>query len=258
MESVTCATVIRGIASRATAPAMSPKEWISEDPAWILEFKESIQPYWQAVLNCRLVREAAEGTLSLSQMRGWLLQLYPFIECFPKWLALSIVRTQEPMSRAFLIDNLRVEKKHALQWIHMAEAFGVTEQELMEIKPLPGVEAVTHWLWSINTQGSLVEAVAATNYAVEGVTQGIAKSTLRGFPKYEGKGGIHLSRKAYAWMEAHARYDDLHPIYALEIIKRYSDTAEAREKVKFAARRSLEFLLMALETCYTTYSPVPN
>jgi pyrroloquinoline quinone (PQQ) biosynthesis protein C len=98
-----------------------------------------------------------------------------------------------------------------------------------------------------------VEAVAATNFAVEGVTQGIAKSTVRGFPKYEGREGVHLSRKAYAWMEAHARYDDLHPVYALEIIKRYSETAEVREKVKSAAQRSLAFLLMALDTCYTHY-----
>jgi pyrroloquinoline quinone (PQQ) biosynthesis protein C len=54
-------------------------------------------------------------------------------------------------------------------------------------------------------------------------------------------------------MEAHAKYDDLHPIYALEIIKRYAQTAEVQEKVKSAARRSLEFLLMALETCYTHF-----
>jgi pyrroloquinoline quinone (PQQ) biosynthesis protein C len=229
------------------------KRGCSEDPAWVVELKDSLKPHWDAVLNCRLIRGAAEGTLSLAQMRGWMVQLYPFIECFPKWLALSIVRTQDPASRAFLIDNLRVEKKHAQQWIRMAEGFGVSEQELTEITPLPGVEALTHWLWSINTHGLLVEAVAATNYSIEGVTQGIAKSTVRGFPLYEQREGIHLSRKAYAWMEAHAKYDDLHPIYALEIIKRYAQTAEVQEKVKSAARRSLEFLLMALETCYTHF-----
>ncbi|MGH7231422.1 MAG: TenA family transcriptional regulator [Nitrospiraceae bacterium] len=239
---------------KPAASPKNPKAWISEDPAWIFELKQHLDPYRHAVLNCRLIREASDGTLPLAQMRGWLLQLYPFIECFPKWLALSLARTQDPVSQAFLIDNLRVEKKHALQWIHMAEAFGVSEQELMEVKPLPGVEALTHWLWSINSHGVLVEAVAATNYSIEGVTQGIAQSTVLGFPKYEGREGIHLSKKAYAWMEAHARYDDLHPVYALEIIKRYSETQEMRERVKFAAQRSLEFMLMALEACYTHYS----
>jgi pyrroloquinoline quinone (PQQ) biosynthesis protein C len=243
-----------GASPKPSAPPKNLKAWVSEDPPWILELKQHLEPYWQAVLNCRLIREASDGTLSLAQMRGWLLQLYPFIECFPKWLAMSLARTQDPVSQAFFIDNLRVEKKHALQWIHMAEAFGVSEQELMHVKPLPGVEALTHWVWSINSQGMLVEAVAATNFSIEGVTQGIAKSTVCGFPKYEERAGIHLSKKAYAWMEAHARYDDLHPVYALEIIKRYSEAQEMRERVKFAAQRSLEFMLMALETCYTHYS----
>jgi pyrroloquinoline quinone (PQQ) biosynthesis protein C len=222
-------------------------------PTWILELRHHIEPTWNAILNCRLIREGSAGKLSLPRMRAWLLQLYPFIETFPKWIALNIPKTQDVMSRDFLIDNVRVEKRHAEQWIHMAEGFGIKRYDLCTVKPLAEVDALTHWLWSINTQGSLAEAVAATNYAIEGITKDIAVAALKGFPHYEGIDGIHLDRKVYWWMEAHAKYDDLHPQQALEIIKLYATTRELQEKVTFVTQRSLEYMLLALETCYTHF-----
>jgi pyrroloquinoline quinone (PQQ) biosynthesis protein C len=135
----------------------------------------------------------------------------------------------------------------------MAEAFGLKRHDLYTVKPLAEVDALTHWLWSINTQGTLPEAVAATNYAIEGITKDIAVTTVKGFPHYEGVDGIHLDRKAYAWMEAHARYDDLHPQQALEIIKRYATTMELQDRVTFVTQRSLEYMLLAFETCYTHF-----
>jgi pyrroloquinoline quinone (PQQ) biosynthesis protein C len=228
---------------------------LTPHPAWILELRQHIEPAWNAVLNSRLLREASAGTLSLPQMRAWLLQLYPFIETFPKWIALNIPKTQDAMSRGFLIDNVRVEKRHAEQWVYMAEGFGLKREELYTVKPLPEVDALTHWLWSINSQGTLAEAVGATNYAIEGITQDIAKATIKGFPHYEGVDGIHLERKAYWWMEAHIKYDDLHPQQALEIIKLYATTKELQDKVKFVTRRSLEYMFMAFENCYTQFQP---
>ncbi len=228
---------------------------LTPHPAWILELRQHIEPTWNAILKCRLLQEATAGTLSLPQMRAWLIQLYPFIETFPKWIALNIPKTQDAVSRGFLIDNVRVEKRHAEQWVYMAEGFGIKRTDLYTVKPLPEVDALTHWLWSINTQGTLAEAVGATNYAIEGVTQDIAKSTVKGFPHYEGLEGIHLERKAYWWMEAHAKYDDLHPQQALEIMKMYATTKELQDKVTFVTRRSLEYMLMAFETCYTQFQP---
>jgi pyrroloquinoline quinone (PQQ) biosynthesis protein C len=158
----------------------------------------------------------------------------------------------------FLIDNVRIEKRHAEQWIHMAEGFGIKRSDLFMVKPLAEVDALTHWLWSINTQGTLAEAVAATNYAIEGITKDIAIAALKGFPHYEGIDGIHLDRKAYWWMEAHAKYDDLHPQQALEIIKLYATTKDLQDKVTFVTQRSLEYMLLALETCYRRFQSQPS
>ena len=240
-----------------SAPDATPAAWeatgpcgSSADPPWVAELRRQTKPYWDAVLECRLIQEASEGTLSLDRMRGWILQMYPFIETFPKWIALTIAKVADLDSRGFMIDNLRVEKRHAAQWVHMAEGFGLNKSVLQSVVPYPEVDALTHWLWSINAQGSLAEAVGATNYAVEGVTQGIARLTLRGFPHYAKMPNIDLDRKAYAWMHNHARYDELHPVQALQVMKLYT-TRDLEEKVIFASRRSLEYLLMALEGCYT-------
>lgn len=233
------------------------RKWkgFTPDPTWVMQLKEQVSPCWQAVLETPLVQEAASGTLSLEQMRAWLIQLYPFIETFPKWIALNIAKTQDPVSRAFMIDNVRVEKRHAEQWVHMAEGFGIDSEELFTVRPIPQVEALTHWLWSINTQGSLAEAVAATNYAIEGVTHDISSTVVKGFPKYEGRDGLRLTKKTYSWMEAHAAYDDLHPIQALHVMKLYTTTQDQEDKVIFAAKRSLEYMLMALNACYTEFPP---
>ena len=225
----------------------------SADPAWIVGMKRSIEPAWNAILECKLVQGASTGTLPMRQMRAWLIQLYPFIETFPKWIALNIAKAEDPMSRGFMIDNIRVEKRHAEQWVQMAQGFGINPAELYVVQPIPEVDALTHWLWSINTRGTLAEGVGATNFAIEGVTQGISKLTVKGFPYYDGREGVRLDKKAYWWMEAHARYDDLHPVQALEIIKRYATREEDQEKVTFATKRSLEYMLMALEACYDRF-----
>jgi len=226
------------------------KKKFTPHPQWILEMEKRIEPYRRAVWDSRLVVGASAGALSVKQMRSWIIQLYPFIEAFPKYIALNITKAEDSMSTGILIDNVRVEKRHAQQWLAMSECFGIDLKEIASVQPIPKVDALSHWLWSINTQGSLAEAVSANTYAIEGVTSGIARLTLKGFPCYDGVDGVRLDKKAYWWMEAHATYDDEHPIEALEIIKRYATTKNQQHKVEYAAKRSLEYLLLALDACY--------
>ena len=238
-----------------TAGKMSVKRGrkLTPNPSWVLEMDEYLKPYRQAIWQSKLVQETSTGALSLKQVRGWSVQFYPFVEYFPQFMATYLAKAPDSISRTFLIDNLRVEKRHAEQWIDMAKGFGVTEPELFSTSILPEVEALTHWLWSITNRGSFVEAVAATNYAIEGVTQGIASIMVKGFARYHGQEGVRLSKKAYYWMEAHGRYDDIHPYEALEIIKLNATSSEIQERVKHAAQRSLEYLGRALDQCYQAY-----
>jgi pyrroloquinoline quinone (PQQ) biosynthesis protein C len=228
------------------------------DPSWVIAMDRALAPYRQRIWQSRLVQETASGQLSLQQVQGWSIQFYPFIEAFPQFMATYLAKAPDAMSRTFLIDNLKVEKRHAEQWVDMASGFGVSLDELMNTPVIAPVETLTHWLWSITSRGSFVESVSATNYAIEGVTQGIAKTMVRGFVNYHGKQGVYLNKKAYSWMEAHAHYDDLHPTEALEIIKCQATTPELQRRVTHAAQRSLEYLSLALEACYFAYSVSPD
>lgn len=170
-------------ASRFTEVSGSKRPSFSPHPPWIVHLINETDPYQQRIFNCPLVKETSKGTLSLEQMRGWLMQLYPFIETFPQWIALNIAKAQEAFAREILIDNVRVEKWHAKQWMDMTDAFGITREELHDFPVLPEVEALTHYMWSINLRGSLAESMGAMTYAIEGTTQGIARAVLEGFPK---------------------------------------------------------------------------
>lgn len=224
------------------------------DPSWVLDMDRALAPYRQRIWKSKLVQGTASGQLSLQQVQGWSIQFYPFIEAFPQFMATYLAKAPDAMSRTFLIDNLKVEKRHADQWVDMANGFGVSSCELTNTPVIAQVETLTHWLWSITSRGTFVEAVSATNYAIEGVTQGIAQTMVTGFVKYHGKPGVSLTKKAYSWMEAHAHYDDLHPTEALEIIKCQAATPELQRRVKHAAQRSLEYLSLALDACYLAYS----
>jgi len=89
------------------------------------------------------------------------------------------------------------------------------------------------------------EAVSATNYAVEGVAQKISEKALRGLAK-----NVKIGPRGRWWLEEHAKYDDEHPIHALEIIKGCVQRGEAPKAVTQAAQKSLSYMREAMVATY--------
>jgi len=232
---------------------------VSPHPAWVNTMQRFLQPYWDVLLNGDFAESAAATRLTVEELRGWLLQIYPFIHTFPKFLAEALIKVEDDDSRAFLIDNIRAEKAHAEHWLWMAQGFGLRSRELMEHaagdRPmLRDVQSLTDWLWYINTKGTLAEAVAATSYAIEGVTGDLTRKTLEGFEAYGRFPEVVMDARTARWMREHARYDDEHPKVALEVIKRYATTERHQHKVMLAAKRSLQLLDLAFNTAYRSRS----
>jgi pyrroloquinoline quinone (PQQ) biosynthesis protein C len=234
----------------------------SPHPQWMETLQGYVKPYWDELLQGDWAEGVANTRLTLSEMQGWILQIYPFIHAFPKFLAEGLIKVEDDYSRAFLIDNIRVEKAHAEHWLWMGQGFGVKKEEMLELaegnRPLlRDVQSLTDWMWYINTKGSLAEAVAATSFAIEGVAGDIARKVTAGFEAYRGKAGVDMNPKTYKWFREHAHYDDEHPKIALEIVKRYASTERMQTKVMLAAKRSVQLLHNALITAYQAYSE-PN
>ena len=226
---------------------------ISSHPMWVASLYEFVAPYWDGLVNGPWTESVAATKLSLPQMRGWILQLYPFIHDFPKFLAEGLIKVEDDFSRTFLIENIRIEKAHAEHWLWMGEGFGLDRQQMLDLAEgktpvLRDVQSLTDWVWRVNATGSLAEAVAATSFAIEGVAGALARKVAAGFEAYRGQPGVDMNPKTYKWIREHAHYDDEHPKFALEIVKRYAISERSQRQVMFAAKRSVELLNLALIT----------
>ena len=228
-------------------------------PNWVESLNGYVKPYWDDLLQGDWCEGVASTRLTVPEMRGWILQVYPFIHAFPKFLAEGLIKAEDDYSRSFLIDNIRVEKAHAEHWIWMGMGFGLTRQEMLDAadgtRPiLRDVQSLTDWIWYINTKGSMAEAIAATSFAIEGLAGDIARKVVNGFEAYRDMPGVQMGPKTYKWFREHAHYDDEHPKIAMEIVKRYATTERMQTKVMLAAKRSVQLLQNALETGYKAYS----
>ncbi|MFN0317977.1 MAG: TenA family transcriptional regulator [Burkholderiales bacterium] len=232
---------------------------LSPHPDWVATMRMFVQPQWDGLLEGEFVTGGATGELTVDELRGWMLHMYPFIHTFPKFLAEALIKAEDDATRSFLIDNIRVEKAHAEHWIWMAEGFGLKRQDLLDLAAgnrtmLRDVQSLTDWLWYINAKGSLAEAVAATSYAIEGATGELTRKTLEGFMSYGRFPGVVIDARSTRWMRSHARYDDDHPQLALEVIKRYASTPQLQHRAMLAARRSLQLLDLAMTTSFRAHS----
>jgi pyrroloquinoline quinone (PQQ) biosynthesis protein C len=110
------------------------------------------------------------------------------------------------------------------------------------------MECLTSWLWDINEKGTLVESVAATNYAIEGITQPLSVVVLETLDHYCRQVGAVADARTSRWLEVHAEHDEEHLQQALATLEKYAVTPEARQAATRAARRSLELFLAVMNS----------
>ena len=233
---------------------------ITPHPSWIEEFLDFIAPYNDRIVNGRLFSELAAGTLSIERFRGGLVNFYPLIESFPKYMLLTLDKVPgennptNNMARDWLIENINIERRHKTWYKRWAMDFGVPTKALSEpVVPPPEMDAVNNYLWRVAGHGSLVEGISAINYAIEGPSGEWTKRVKRNIRAYEKQPGVTLRNGTLTWINAHAAYDDTHPDEALELIKLLARTKQEQEMVKLAAQRGMEYYAMAAEACYEMF-----
>ena len=155
------------------------------------------------------------------------------------------------MARRYLTRNIRVEQNHADYWVDWAAAHHVTREDLQAGEAPALAFALSHWCWKSSSADPLHTSMAATNFAVEGVTGEwsallCSRDTLaHSYPE-------SIRKTTMRWLRMHARYDDAHPWEALEIIVTLlgKDPAAAEvAEVSRAIRKSYGYMLMGAEAC---------
>jgi pyrroloquinoline quinone (PQQ) biosynthesis protein C len=139
-----------------------------------------------------------------------------------------------------------VEKRHDAMWRAMGDGFNVPKERFQIPEPMiPEVKEFHAYLTEMGRDATFGSAVSATNYAVEGVAQKISEKALRGLAKNE-----KIGPRGRWWLEEHAKYDDEHPIHALEIIKNCVKRGEAPQSVTESALKSLDLMKAAMVASY--------
>lgn len=222
---------------------------------WAQLFWEALVPLKDKVVHHPVFAEMGRGELSPERWRRALLNFYPLVENFPKYMGLNLAKVRRGVpgheeAKLWLIDNIKVEQRHAYWYQDWANGFGISLAELDAARPSPAMDAVNHYLWDMGRSASLEEGIAATNLAIEWATGEWSQHVVKGMQAYAEAGVADINRHTMAWLRAHASYDDEHPHEAMELVKRIARTPEQQQRALQAAQRGLEYYILALEDCY--------
>jgi len=223
---------------------------VTPHPSWVASLNATLDPIQRAILDTPVIEDAAENRLQADRIQDFLVGFYPVVRDFPQWLQCLLDRCPG-VGREFFQDNIRVERRHDAMWRAMGDAFGVPPERFQVREPMaPNVGSFHGYLTKMCRTAPFGAAVSATNYAVEGIAQKISEKALRGLSR-----NTKIGPKGRWWLEEHAKYDDEHPVHALEIVKDCVKRGESVKSVTDAARRSLTLMRDAMVAAYHSNAP---
>lgn len=234
-----------------SGPLMSATSY----PEWLQEIISECTAARRAVVEHEVIHMMSADTLPSAPMRHFLTGVWPVIEQFPQYMAMNLLKVEygsrgHEMARRYLIRNIRVEQNHGEYWIDWAQGHGIGLDELLSRSRSGSVEALSHWCWHTCERDPLPVAMAATNYAIEGVTGEWTATVCAGV--YESGLPPESRKKTMKWLHVHADYDDTHPWEALEIIATLLGTQPSLrdiDGVRIAVLKSYGYMRMVFDDC---------
>ncbi|TAL86425.1 MAG: TenA family transcriptional regulator [Rhodanobacter sp.] len=200
-----------------------PLTELTSYPQWAQDMVADCESTKQSVMEHELWAMMRECTLGDVATTNFMVGIWPFIERFPGYMALNLLKTQygrsagDDKARRWLVRNIRVEQNHAEYWINWAEGAGIPRSTILHRKALHGTGGLAAWCEEISTHGTLAAGMIATNYAIEGVT-GDWSQFVHDSVKYRESFEPSVRASSLRWLHLHAAYDDVHPWEALDIV----------------------------------------
>ena len=228
---------------------------LSSYPRWLQQVVASTSHDKARVANHEFFTLLRDARLPKVAMRKFLIGAWPTIEQFPQFMAMNLKKLSvgdgpgQDMARRYLIHNIRVEQKHAEHWVDWASSVNLSIDDLRNGDDIEALTALAHWCWYVCDRASLPVAIAATNYAVEGVT-GEWSCLVCSKSTYAESLPDDVRGPATRWLRLHAEYDDTHPWEALEIVATLlGETPDAAdvEAVRRAIRSTYVYFEMGLD-----------
>jgi pyrroloquinoline quinone (PQQ) biosynthesis protein C len=230
---------------------------IASYPAWLGDVLDDTDAARQAIVGHPVFAAMREASLTPHQAEAFLLNGWPVVEQFPHYMAMNLQKLRyghsrgEDLARRYLTRNIRVEQNHADYWVDWAAAHDVNKRALMKGDGPATAYALSHWCWKSSSGDPLAASIAATNFAIEGVT-GEWSTLVCSSDTYANSFPPAMRRKAMRWLSLHAHYDDAHPWEALEIVATLLGNAPGVDEVD-AVKRSIgmsyAYFKLSLDCC---------
>jgi pyrroloquinoline quinone (PQQ) biosynthesis protein C len=230
---------------------------IASYPAWLGDVLADTHAVKQTVIDHPIFAAMREARLEPRQAEAFLVNGWPVVEQFPQYMAMNLQKLSyghsrgEDLARRYLTRNIRVEQNHADYWVDWAAAHDVSKRALMKGTGPSIAYALSHWCWKSSNTDPLAASIAATNFAIEGVT-GEWSTLVCSSDAYANSFPAPMRRKAMRWLSLHAHYDDAHPWEALEIVATLLGNAPGVDEVhevKRSIEMSYEYFKLSLDCC---------
>ncbi|SAL66149.1 hypothetical protein AWB74_03702 [Caballeronia arvi] len=230
---------------------------IASYPAWLGDVLAETNEAKRQVIDHPIFAAMREAELTTHQAEAFLVNGWPVVEQFPQYMAMNLQKLRyghsrgEDLARRYLTRNIRVEQNHADYWVDWAAAHDVNKRALMKGSGSSLAYALSHWCWKSSSGDPLAASIAATNFAIEGVT-GEWSAFVCSSETYANSFPASMRRKALRWLSLHAHYDDAHPWEALEIVATLLGNAPGVDEVhavKRSIQMSYEYFKVSLDCC---------
>jgi pyrroloquinoline-quinone synthase len=180
-----------------------------------------------------------EGTLPVEAIQEYTRQYYAFESAFPRLLSAIHSRTDDPVVRQSILDNLWDEEhgevNHAELWLRFAEGMGVEREEVRGAEANAGTRALMKTYWGLATDGAPAAGIAAL-YAYEAQVPEVAAEKIRGLRE---RYGIEDAR-TLAFFTVHSTLDLEHSGAERDAIRRTAKTDSSSEAAVAATSRALD------------------
>lgn len=180
-----------------------------------------------------------EGTLPVEAIREYTRQYYAFESAFPRLLSAIHSRTDDPVVRQSVLDNLWDEEhgatNHSELWLRFAEGMGVERDEVRDASPNSGTQSLMDTYWDLARNGSPAAAIAAL-YAYEAQVPEVAAEKISGL---RDRYGIDDAR-TLAFFTVHSTLDLEHSEAERDAIRRTTATDGESDAAREATSRALD------------------
>jgi pyrroloquinoline-quinone synthase len=189
--------------------------------------------------------EWAQGTLPMAKLRQFARQFYPFEVAFPRYLSAIHTRTESPVIRQLLLDNLwdeeHGERNHPALWIEFAAALGLRADEVRTAELRPETKSLVEHFGKAAREAPLADALG-TLFAFEGQVPAMSWQVIKGLTEHYG-----FEPRQFEFFSVHLVADIAHAGAEMQAIaEACSDEDSLVEAVEVACGLLLSFL----DGCY--------